>query len=185
MMETEERLSSYLGCVLDESGIDGAEYSRKVASGKEVESAIRFLVNARDLQLQCARALHETFPVCFLMYSSETVLWKEKERPIVRAVQMDNLRELLGIRRMDRVPNARIRKLCGVKEGLDERIYESVLRWFAHVERMERDKIAKRVSVRECAGSRSVGRPRKRWVDTVKECLEKRGLDVKQARIVV
>ena len=53
------------------------------------------------------------------------------------------------------------------------------------MERVERDKIAKRVSVRECAGSRSAGRPRKRWVDTVKECLEKRGLDVKQARIVV
>ena len=45
---------------------------------------------------------------------------------------MDNLRELLGIRRMDRILNARIRDLCGVKKGLDERIDESVLRWFGH-----------------------------------------------------
>ena len=30
-------------------------------------------------------------------------------------------------------------------------------------------KIAKRVYVGECAGSRSVGRPRKRWIDTMKE----------------
>ena len=36
---------------------------------------------------------------------------------------------------------------------------------------VERDRIAKRVYVRECAGSRSVGRPWKRWIDTVKECL--------------
>ena len=48
------------------------------------------------------------------------------------------------------------------EKGLDERIDEGVLRWFGHVERMERDRIAKRVYVRECAGSRSVGRPRKR-----------------------
>ena len=46
--------------------------------------------------------------------------------------------------------------------------------WFCHVERMERDRIAKRVSVGEWAGARSVGRPRKRWINTVKECLKKR-----------
>ena len=61
-------------------------------------------------------------------------------------------------------------------KGVDEKIDEGVLRWFGHVERMENDRIAKRVYVGECAGSRSVGRPRKRWIDTVKECLRKRGL---------
>ena len=51
------------------------------------------------------------------------------------------------------------------------------------MERMERDKIAKRGYVGDCAGS--VGRPRKRWINTVKDCLKKRGLDVRQARIMV
>ena len=50
---------------------------------------------------------------------------------------------------------------------------------------MENDRIAKRVYVRECAGSWSVGRPRKRWIDTVEDCLKKRGLNVKQARRMV
>ena len=35
----------------------------------------------------------------------------------IRAVQVDNLRGLLGISRMDKVPNARIRELCGVMKG--------------------------------------------------------------------
>ena len=97
---------------------------------------------------------------------------------------MDNLRGLLGIGRINRVPNARIRELCGVTKGVDGRIGEGVLRWFGNEERMEKDMITKRVYVGECAGSRSVGRPRKRWIDTVKECLRKKGLDVKQARMV-
>ena len=42
-----------LGCVLDESDTDGAECSRKVASGRRVVGAIRSLVYARDLQLEC------------------------------------------------------------------------------------------------------------------------------------
>ena len=71
-----------------------------------------------------------------LTYGSETMLWKEKDRSRVGVVHMDNLRGLLCIRRMDRVPNARIRELCGEKKGLDKRIDEGVFRWFGHVERM-------------------------------------------------
>ena len=89
-----------------------------------------------------------------------------KERSRIRAVQMDNLRGLLGIR-MDRVQNAEIRELCGVAKGVDERIGEGVLHWFDHVERMEKDMIGKRVYLGECAGS----------------CF--RGLDVNQARRMV
>ena len=96
------------------------------------------------------------------MYGSETMLWKEKKISRNRAVQMDNLRGLVGIRRMDRVPIAQIKELCGVTKGLDERIDEVVLRWLGHVEKMENDRIAKRDYVGECAGSRSVGRQRKR-----------------------
>ena len=84
---------------------------------------------------------------------------------------MDNPRGLLGIRRMDRVPNAWIRELYGVRKGLDERIDEGVLWWFCHVERLERDRITKRVCVGVCGGSHLVGRPQRRWIDTVKECL--------------
>ena len=105
---------------------------------------------------------HETLLVPVLMYGSEIMLWKEEARSRVRALQMDKLRGLLGIKRMNRVPNAWIREICGVKKGLDKRIDERVLRWFGHVERMERDRIARRVYVGKSAGSRPVGRPRKR-----------------------
>ena len=66
---------------------------------------------------------------------------------------------------------------------VDESIDEGVLRWFGHVEKMEKERIAKRVFVGECAGSRSVGRLRKRLIYTVK--VRKRGLDVRQARRMV
>ena len=99
---------------------------------------------------------------------------------------MDNLRGLLSIRRMDMVLNARIRELCRVVgKGLDERIDVGVLRWFVHVEGMKRGMIAKRVYVGEFAGIRSVDRPRKRWIDAVKEYLKKRGVDVRETRRMV
>ena len=63
---------------------------------------------------------------------------------------MDNLRGLLGIKRMDRVLNAWIRELCRVTKGVDERIDEGVLRWFGHVERMGKDRIPKGLCRRVC-----------------------------------
>ena len=65
-----------------------------MASGRRVAGAIRSLVNARDLEIQCARVSHETLIMPVLTYSSEIMLWKEKESSRIRAVQMDNLRGL-------------------------------------------------------------------------------------------
>ena len=76
-------------------------------------------------------------------------------------MQIDSLRGLLGIRRKYEVPNERIRELCVVTKGVDVRTDESVLRWLGYKER-----IAMRVFVRECMGRISVGRPRKRWIDS-------------------
>ena len=64
----------YFGCVLNESGINEVECSRKVVSGTRVVGAIRSLVNASGLQIECARVLHESLLVPVLMYGSETML---------------------------------------------------------------------------------------------------------------
>ena len=85
-----------------------------MARGRKVAGTIRSLVNARSLQLECARVLNESLLVPILTYDSVTMIWREKKKSRVRAVQMDSLRGLLGIRRMDKVPNTRIRHLCGV-----------------------------------------------------------------------
>ena len=50
---------------------------------------------------------------------------------------------------------------------------------------MENDRIVRRVYVGVCAGSHSVGRPQKRWIDTMKDYSKKRGLDFSQERIMV
>ena len=74
----------------------------------------------------------------------------KKKMSRIRAVQMVNPRGLPGIRRMDKIPNARIKELSGMAKCVDERIDEGVLRWFGHVERMENDWIAKRLYVGVC-----------------------------------
>ena len=78
-----------------------------------------------------------------MSYCSCQLLWmvvrqRYGKKCRIGVVQMDNLRGLIGITKMDKVPNTRIKELCGVMKGIDERI-EGVLRLFGHVERMEND----------------------------------------------
>ena len=72
------------------------------------------------MQFECTRVCMRHCSGLFLMYGSETMIWKEKERSRIRAVQIYNLRGFLGIRRMDKVPNARIKELYRVTKGVDE-----------------------------------------------------------------
>jgi len=50
------------------------------------------------------------------------------------------------------------------------------LRWLGHVERMSEERVVKRLYQNTPEGSRSVGRPRLRWMDNVREDLRKMGV---------
>ena len=65
---------------MDKSGIDEAEFSKKVVSGRRVACAIRSLVKAKSFQLECAKVLHESLLVLILTYGNETMIWRKKER---------------------------------------------------------------------------------------------------------
>ena len=65
---------------MDESGTDESECNRKVVSGRRVSGSIRYLVNARSLQFECDRVLHESLLVPVLTYGSGTMIWRGKER---------------------------------------------------------------------------------------------------------
>ena len=65
------------------------------------------------------------------------MIWREKERSRIRAVRMNNLKSLLGVKRMDRVLNTQIREFCGVVKGIGE----SVLSWFGHISRLTAEEL--------------------------------------------
>src|SRR5678815_2173447 len=113
-----------------------------------------------------------------------TMVWNKRYRSKVQCVQMDNLKGVLDVRRIEKMRNERIRELCGVKKGVNERINESMLRWFGHVERMNDSRLIKRMHNGECVGNRPAARPKK-WIELVKECLKERNESLAEARIRV
>ncbi len=81
---------------------------------------------------------------------------------------------------MDRVRNEEVRRRRGVVKELAERAEQGVLRWFGHVERMEEERLVKKITRSDVRGVRPMG-----WMDSVKRALGARGMSVEQGRIVV
>src|SRR5678816_2738899 len=63
----------YLGYIVDEKGTDDAECSMKVVKGRKMAGAIKSLVDAKGIRLECARVLYDGMLLPVLMYSSETM----------------------------------------------------------------------------------------------------------------
>merc|ERR1712002_507535 len=96
-----------------------------------------------------------------LLYGCETWVLKVQDRRRMKAVEMNCLRNICGLRRIDRVRNVHIRRICGKNVSVSERIDQGILRWFGHVERMGNERLVKRVYDSEVRGVRRIGRPRK------------------------
>ncbi len=86
---------------------------------------------------------------------------------------------------MDRVRNEEVRRRTGVVKELAERAEQGVLRCFGHVERMEEERLVKKITRSDVRGVRPRGRPRMRWMDSVKRALGVKGMFVEQGRMLV
>ena len=121
-----------------------------------------------------------------LLYGGEVWSLKVCERKRMEAAEMDCLRNICSLRRTDRVLNVEIRKRCVEKMlSVSQRNDQSVLRYFGHVERMGDERMAKRVYESDVRGVRRRGRPRKCWMDGVKEVLARKGLNIQEAKVSV
>ena len=83
---------------------------------------------------------------------------------------------------MDRVRSEEVRNRAGIDRELASRAYQRVLRWFAHVERMDEYRMARRVLMAEVSGGLVRGRPRLGWMDGAKMALGNRGMSVEAER---
>ena len=60
------------------------------------------------------------------------------ERRKVNVLEMKCLRSLVGVSRMGRARNEEVRRRAGIERELASRADQRVLRWFGHVERMNK-----------------------------------------------
>ena len=94
---------------------------------------------------------------------------------------MKCLRSMTGVSWLDRIRNEVVRARKGVRRELAARVDMNLLRWFGHVERMDNERLLKKVMNANVDGRSARGRPRFGWMDGVKRALNDKGMDIRHA----
>ena len=79
------------------------------------------------------------------------------------------------------IPLIQWRTRTGVRRELAARVDVNVLRWFGHVERMDNERLLKKVMNAKVDRRSARGRPRFGWMDGVKRALNDRRMDIREA----
>ena len=171
----------YLGSVIAANGGVEADVHHRVNEGCKVLGALKGVVKNRGLGMNVKKVLYEKVVVPIVMCGSESWGMKVTERQKLNVFEMKCLRSMTGVSRLDRVRNELVRARTGVRRELTARVDMNVLRWFCHVERMDNERLLKKVMNAKVDGRSARGRPRFGWMDGVKRALNDRKMDVREA----
>ena len=92
----------------------------------------------------------------------------------MEVAEMKMLTFAMGVTRKDKIGNEYIRDTVKV-ERLGMKMREGRLRWHRHVMRREQDYVGRKMMEMELPGKRRRGRPKRRFLDVVKEDMEEIG----------
>ena len=135
----------------------------------------------RGLGMNIKKVLCQKVVVPTVMYGSKSWGMKVTERQKLNVFEMKCLRSMIGVSRLDRVMNEVVRTRTGVRRELAARVDMNVLRWIGHVERIDNERLLKKVMNAKVNGRSARGRPRFGWMDGVKRALNDRVMDVREA----
>ena len=102
----------------------------------------------------------------------ETVVVTKKQVKEMEVAEMKMLRFAMGVTRKDKIRNQYIRNTVKV-ERLGMKMREGRLRWFGQVMRRDQDYVGRKMMEMEVPGKRKRGRPKRRFLDVVKENMGK------------
>ena len=103
-----------------------------------------------------------------MMYGFETVAVTKKQVQKMEVAEMKMLRFAMGVTRKDKIRNEYIRGTVKV-ERLGMQMRKGRLRWYGHMMRRDQKYVRRRVMEMELSGKRKRGRPKRRFLDVVKE----------------
>ena len=170
---------NYLGVNLNNRNLQEVEINKRIGKYNSNVGMMYHLLRDRNVPRQSKLLVYNSILKPILLYGSEAWSLTTKTKSRLQAAEMRVLRLIKGVTRRDRLRNISIREDLKVTPLLDE-VENTKLRWYGHVKRMEERKMPKKYLEWTPPGKRSVGRPRKRWMDGIKESMLRRGTSLSE-----
>ena len=109
-----------------------------------------------------------------MLYRMETLAVTKRQVGKIEVADLKMVRWALGVTRKDKIRNEYVRVTAKITK-LGDKFRNARLRWYEYVKRREEDCVGKRMMEIAVPGRRRRGRPRRRWMDLVREDMERVG----------
>ena len=161
----------YLGAIINKEGTSLQEVKTRLAIALAAMTKLSKIWQSNKIQISSKVKLYKTLVTSIALYGCESwTLNSESERRI-QAFEMKCLRRILGISYRERKTNEhvwnQIMNHVNDIQPLLKIVKSRKLKWFGHVTR--HDSLSKTILQGTVSGGRKRGRPRKAWLNNIKE----------------
>ena len=155
----------FLGALITRDGICGKEVRRRIDMGKAAMGGLTSIWKDSGVTMETKVKLVKVLVFLIVLYGTETWTMRKHERKKIDAFELWYLRRVLRVSWMEIKTNIWIIENIKPEWTPESRVTKAALSYVGHVVRaagMEDDVMLGRMN-----GTRSRGRPRQRWLDTL------------------
>ena len=158
----------YFGSTVQQSGGCEREVKKRVQAGWNRWRRVSGVICDRKLPARVKGKVYSSVVRPAMVYGLETVAVTKKQVEEMEVAEMKMLRFAIRVTRKDKIRNKYIRGTAKV-ERLGMKMREGRLRWYGHVMRRDQEYVGRKMMEMELRGKRKRGRPKRRFLDVVKE----------------
>ena len=152
---------------MQESGGCERDVKKRVQAGWNGRRKVSGVICDRRLSGRVKGKVYNSVVRPAMVYRLETVAVTKKQVKEMEVTEMKILRFAMGMMRKDKIRNEYIRSTVKI-ERLGIKMREGKLWWYGHVMRRDQEYVGRKMLEMELPGKRK-GRPKRRFVDIVKE----------------
>jgi hypothetical protein len=169
----------YLGTLISNDNSVEKEIQRSVLAGNRIYFAAISLFRSRLLSRATKIILHKKLIRPVVSYGAEAWMLTKKEEQALLIFERKIFRRIYGPKYENREWKSRTNRELEEKskgENTVKWIKGQRISWLGHLERMEEDRMPKKIFTQEPEGTRKRGRPMKGWKDEVERDLQMLGV---------
>ena len=158
----------YLGATVQSNGECGREVNKIVQARWNGWRIMSGVVCDRIVPARVKGKVYKVAVRPAMLYGLDTLALTKRQESEMEVAELKMLRFSLGVTRMYKIRNEYIRGTAQVGK-FGEKTREARLRWYGHLRRKNVGYIGRRMLRMELPGKRKRGRPKRRFMDVMKE----------------
>ena len=162
----------YLGLMVQENGSCKREVKKREQAGWNGWRKVSGVIYDRRLPSRVKGNVYSSVVRQAMVYGLETVAVTKKQVEDMEVAEMKMLMFAMGVTRKEKIRNEYITGTIKVKR-LGMKMRKGRLRWYGHVMRRDQEYVGRKMIEIELPGKRKRGRPKRRFLDVVKEDMGK------------